>query len=258
MDEVFGAINDPSRRHLLDQLFERDGQTLGELCAHLPGMTRFGVMNHLRVLEEAGLVTTKKVGRSKFHYLNPVPMRLIHDRWIARFAEPRVAAIAAVKASAERGETKLTKPAHVYKAFIRATAEEVWQAITNPDKTEQYFYGTRVESEWQVGSPVNYRYPDGRLASDGEILAVDPPKRLELTFRALWDEELTAEGPAREIWSLTETSGMVELTVELYEIGEKSLRDFSEGLPYIISGLKSLIETGEPLSAASPGSRNPA
>lgn len=247
MDEVFSAINDPSRRHLLDQLFERDGQTLGELCAHLPEMTRFGVMNHLRVLEEAGLVTTQKMGRSKFHYLNPVPMRLIHDRWISRYTEPRVGAIAGIKALAEKGK-KMERPVHVYKSYISATAEEVWDAITNPDKTEQYFYGTRVESDWEVGSELNYRYPDGSLASDGQVLAIDPPKRLELTFRPLWDEELKAEGAAREVWLLSESNGVVELSVEIYEIGPKSLEEFRQGLPYIISGLKTLVETGQPLT----------
>ncbi|MGA8040001.1 MAG: helix-turn-helix transcriptional regulator, partial [Acidimicrobiia bacterium] len=97
MDEVFRAINDPSRRTLLDRLRLEDGQTLGELCRHLPEMTRFGVMSHLRVLEDAGLVTTQKKGRSKYHYLNPVPIRLIHDRWIGKYAEPTVTAITGLK-----------------------------------------------------------------------------------------------------------------------------------------------------------------
>ncbi len=101
MDEVFRAINDPSRRVLLDRLFDEDGQTLGELCAHLPGMTRFGVMNHLRVLEEAGLVTTRKAGRAKHHYLNPVPIRQVHDRWISKYAEPVVGRMAGLKARLE-------------------------------------------------------------------------------------------------------------------------------------------------------------
>ena len=86
MDEVFKAIGDPHRRLLLDKLYEQDGQTLGELCAYLPEMTRYGVMNHLRILEEADLVNTLKQGRSKYHYLNPVPIKLIHDRWISRYA----------------------------------------------------------------------------------------------------------------------------------------------------------------------------
>ncbi|HEX6287424.1 MAG TPA: SRPBCC domain-containing protein [Acidimicrobiia bacterium] len=253
MDEVFSAINDPNRRHLLDQLFECDGQTLGELCAHFPEMTRYGVMNHLRVLEAAGLVTTEKVGRSKFHYLNPVPIRLIQDRWISRFAEPRVGGITGIKALAETGDLAVQKPKHIYRVYINATAEEVWEAMTDPDKTSLYFYGTRVESDWEVGSAINYRYPDGSLASDGEILAIDVPTRLERTFRPLWDADLEAEGPAREVWALREVNGMVELSVEYYEIGQKSLDNFTQplGLAYIVSGLKSLVETGR--SLPSPG-----
>jgi uncharacterized protein YndB with AHSA1/START domain/DNA-binding transcriptional ArsR family regulator len=247
MDEVFKAINDPSRRLLLDALYERDGQTLGELCALLPEMTRYGVMNHLRILEEAELVTTHKQGRQKFHYLNPVPIRLVHDRWISRYSEPRVGAIAGIKARLETGEHTMDKPVHIYKSYIRGSIEEVWDAITNPEKTAQYFYETTVESDWQVGSPLNYRYPDGSLASDGEILAIDPPKRLEFTFRALWDEKLTAEGPAREVWELAEINGMVELKLEIFEIGPLCLEDFTQGYPYIVAGLKSLVETGEAL-----------
>ena len=253
MDEVFRAINDPSRRLLLDKLNEQDGQTLGELCAHLPEMTRFGVMNHLRVLEEAGLVTAHKKGRSKYHYLNPIPIRLIHDRWISRYAEPRVGAIAGIKARLETGEQSMDKPVHIYKAYIRSSVEEVWDAMVNPDKTVQYFYGTRVESSWEVGTPIKYFYPDGDAASDGEIISIDAPKRLEISFQALWDEELVKEGPAREVWALTDVNWMVELTVELYDVAEdsKTLAEFSNGFPYIISGLKSLVETGEGLP--SPG-----
>ena len=251
MDEVFKAINDPSRRLLLDKLDERDGQTLGELCAYLPEMTRYGVMNHLRILEEAGLVTTLKQGRSKHHYLNPVPIKLIHDRWISRYAEPRVGAIAGIKARLETGEQAMETPVHIYKTYIRAAVEEVWDAIINPEKTAQYFYGTRVESDWEVGSPMNYYYPDGTQASEGHIISIDAPKQMEFTFHALWDEELKAEGPAREVWALAEINGMVELTVELFDVAEdsKTLAEFSGGFPYIISGLKSLVETGEGLPA---------
>jgi DNA-binding transcriptional ArsR family regulator len=95
-DSVFKALADPTRRHLLDRLFERDGRTLTELEAELE-MTRFGVMKHLRVLEEAGLVVTRRSGREKHHYLNPVPIRLIHDRWIDKYTEPRVSALAELK-----------------------------------------------------------------------------------------------------------------------------------------------------------------
>lgn len=141
----------------------------------------------------------------------------------------------------------MEKPLHIYKSYIRGSVDDVWDAIIDPDKTQQYFYGTRVESDWEVGSPMNYYYPDGRQASEGQILSIDPPKRMEFTFHALWDEELTAEGPAREVWALTEIGEMVELKIELFDIGPKTLEEFSNGLPYIVAGLKSLVETGEAL-----------
>src|ERR671928_1786861 len=100
MDEVFRALADPTRRSLLDELFREDGQTLGALESRLP-MTRFGVMKHLRQLEEAGLVVTKRRGREKLHFLNGVPIRLIHDRWVSKYAEPWVSGLTALKESLE-------------------------------------------------------------------------------------------------------------------------------------------------------------
>ena len=95
-DRVFKALSDPTRRHLLDRLFERDGRTLKDLESELE-MTRFGVMKHLRVLQEAGLVVARRSGREKLHYLNPVPIRLIHDRWIDKYTERRVSALVDLK-----------------------------------------------------------------------------------------------------------------------------------------------------------------
>jgi DNA-binding transcriptional ArsR family regulator len=103
MDEVFKALADSTRRSLLDELFERDGQTLSELEGRLP-MTRFGVMKHLRVLEQAGLVKTRKRGREKLHFLNPVPIRLVHDRWVSKYAEPWTAALSGLKQELEKEE----------------------------------------------------------------------------------------------------------------------------------------------------------
>jgi DNA-binding transcriptional ArsR family regulator len=99
-DRVFKALADPTRRFLLDRLFTRDGRTLTELESEL-AMTRFGVMKHLRVLEDAGLIVTQRVGREKQHFLNPVPIRLIHDRWIDKFTERRVSALTALKRQLE-------------------------------------------------------------------------------------------------------------------------------------------------------------
>jgi DNA-binding transcriptional ArsR family regulator len=99
-DSVFKALADPTRRHLLDRLYERDGRTLTELESELE-MTRFGVMKHLRVLEQAGLVVARRSGREKLHFLNAVPIRLIHDRWIDKYTEHRVSALAELKAELE-------------------------------------------------------------------------------------------------------------------------------------------------------------
>lgn len=257
VDEVFRAINDSGRRRLLDALFERDGRTLGELTEVLPEMTRYGVMKHLKVLEDAALVTTLRRGRQKLHYLNPVPVRLVHDRWISKYAQHRVAGVAALATHIEsnrQGDT-MTAPDHVYTAYINAPASRVWEAITDPDLTQQYFYGTRVESTWQPGDAMNYRSADGgQLVSTGEIIAVDEPARLEFTFHALWDPALEAEGPVREIWSLDETAGMTRLTIEVHgaPAGSRTLTDFSDGFPYIVSGLKTLVETGASLPAPAP------
>ena len=102
-DLVFRALADPTRRFLLDLLYERDGRPLWELEAQV-AMTRIGVMKHLRILEEAGLVVTRRSGREKLHFLNPVPIRLIHDRWIGKYTEGRAAALAELKTALEAGE----------------------------------------------------------------------------------------------------------------------------------------------------------
>src|SRR6266542_1765237 len=142
-DDVFKALSDPSRRLLLDSLFVHDGQTLGELSARLPGMTRFGVMKHLRLLEAAGLVASHKIGREKLHYLNPVPIRLIHDRWIGKYAQPWVSALADLKVNLE-GED-MDRPRHVFQVYIRTTPEQLWRAITEPGFTRRYFHQSRVD-----------------------------------------------------------------------------------------------------------------
>jgi uncharacterized protein YndB with AHSA1/START domain len=249
MAPTFRALSDPSRRHLLDRLFERDGQTLNELSAHLPAMTRFGVMRHLGVLEEAGLITTRREGREKRHFLNPVPIRLVHDRWIGKFAEPVVGAMAAIKRTLEA--EAMTAPDHVYSVYIKASPDRVWRAITDGVETEQYYYGTRVDSDWSKGGRIVYAYPDGSTAADGEVLDIEPGKFVRMTFLAHWDPEYKAAGPVTMTWDIeaqddggslltVTTSGLVE--------GSKMATEFSGGIVYIVSGLKTYVETGAPLS----------
>ena len=198
LEPAFRALADPHRRTLLDRLREKDGQTLGELEAALPQMTRFGVMKHLRVLEDAHLVSTRRDGRRKLHFLNPVPIRLISDRWISRYAEPLVDAMADIKHTVER-QTMAEAPAprHVYEVYIAATPERVWRALTESEFTKQYYYGNTVESDWKPGSPMVYRNPDGTESIECEVIEADPPRRLVHTFFFPGTEE----SPSRCTWS---------------------------------------------------------
>lgn len=248
MAPIFRALSDPNRRRLLDGLFERDGQTLGELCRYLPEMTRFGVMKHLAILEEAGLVSTRKAGREKRHFLNPVPIRLVHDRWISKFAEPVVGAMSAIKAHLESPMDTID---HVYSVYIKAAPDRVWRAITDGNETVRYYFGTRVASDWGPGSPLTYAYPDGSIAADGVVLEIDPGKRVVMAFHPRWDPEIDAEGPIRMTWEVEATDdGGSKLTVtSALKPDSKSAEQFSGGIVFIVSGLKTLVETGEPLVA---------
>lgn len=248
MAPIFRSVADPSRRLLLDRLFERDGQTLGELCGHLPAMTRFGVMRHLGVLEEADLVTTRKEGREKWHFLNPVPIRLVHDRWISKYAAPVVGAMSALKTHLEA--QAMVTPDHVYSVYIKAQPDRVWRAITDGVETEQYYYGTRVGSDWTPGSRITYEYPDGKIAADGEILDIDPGRRVTMSFHARWHPEIEAEGPVRMTWQVEPAGpGVTKLTVTSAGLGPKTAHEFGGGIVHIVSGLKTYLETGAAMVA---------
>ena len=138
MDAVFKALADPTRRRLLDMLFRRDGQTLSQLERRL-AMTRFGVMKHLRVLEEARLVVTMRRGREKQHFLNAVPIRQIHDRWIDKYSAPVAAMLTELKKEIE--EDAMEK---VYEIYIKTTPQRLWQAITDPALRAKYSFGVAV------------------------------------------------------------------------------------------------------------------
>jgi uncharacterized protein YndB with AHSA1/START domain len=243
---IFRALGDPSRRLLLDRLFERDGQTLGELAAHLPGMTRQGAMKHLRVLREAGLVVARREGREKRHFLNPVPIRRVHDRWISKYTAPWAAALVGLK---ETLEDRHVTTKSVYEVYIRAPQERVWEAITSPELTRLYYYGTEAHSDWQAGSRIEYLYPDGRVAADGTILEADPPRKVVMTFHAVWSDDVKADPPVRMTWEVEPNGEMSKLTVVTDDIvpGSATEREFAGGIVYIVSGLKSLLETGAAL-----------
>jgi DNA-binding transcriptional ArsR family regulator/uncharacterized protein YndB with AHSA1/START domain len=248
MDAVFKALADPTRRSLLDELFERDGQTLGELEQRLP-MTRFGVMKHLRVLEEAGLIVTKRDGRAKHHFLNAVPIRLVHDRWVSKYAEPWAATLSELKTDIEK-ETEMEK---VFEIYIKTTPERLWQAITDRDMRRKYNFGVGVESDWTPGSDYQATHPSARgPISTGENLEVDAPRRLVQSFRALWSEGVESEGTSRVTWVIEQVADSCRLTVTHDQLPEHANSELYGGWPMILSGLKTLLETGESLTT--PGS----
>ncbi len=263
MDAVFRALADPTRRSLLDELFARDGQTLSELEQRLP-MTRFGVMKHLKVLEEAGLVVTKKRGREKLHFLNPVPIRLVHDRWVSKYAEPWVSALSGLKTQLEE-DTMTMQPLSsgkrpwtasptekVFEIFIKTTPERLWQAITDRHMRSQFTFGLEVLSDWTPGSRYELSHPHGGSMAEGENLEVDPPHRLVQSYTALWSDDVKREGTSRVTWEIESVGDSCRLTVTHDQLREDANSEIYGGWPMILSGLKTLLETGETLTT--PGS----
>ena len=266
MDAVFKALADPTRRGLLDELFKRDGQPLSALEARLP-MTRFGVMKHLRVLEEAGLVTTRKHGREKLHFLNPVPIRLVHDRWVSKYAEPWAAALTGLKRHLEEDAMETVDVQHrvplcpdpagkgalaVFEIYIKTTPERLWEAITDPALRAKYNFGVETRSDWTPGSSYTAGVPGVVDIAAGENLEVDPPRRLVQTFTALWSDEVKAAGASRVTWEITPVADSCQLTVIHDRLPADANPELYGGWPMILSGLKTLLETGEQLTT--PGS----
>jgi uncharacterized protein YndB with AHSA1/START domain/DNA-binding transcriptional ArsR family regulator len=245
MDEVFRALADPTRRRLLDKLFKQDGQTLSALEQRLP-MTRFGVMKHLRVLESAGLVVTRRRGREKLHFLNAVPIRLVHDRWVSKYAEPWAAALSDLKHKLE--DKTMVK---VFEIYIKTTPERLWKALTDTEMRRKYTFGAVVTSDWTPGS----RYEGTGMGTpilEGENLEVDPPRRLVQSFRALWDEDVKSEGTSRVTYEIEPIGDSCRLTVTHDQLREGANNQLYGGWPMVLSGLKTLLETGEMLTT--PGS----
>lgn len=248
MDDVFKALADATRRSLLDKLYHRDGQSLGELEQRLP-MTRFGVMKHLRVLEDAGLIVTKKRGREKLHFLNAIPIRLIYERWVSKYAEPWAASLTALKHDLEEKRTM----EKVYEIYIKTTPEKLWKAITNPEMRSKYTFGVRVISDWKVGSKYEGRSRNMPMPIfAGEILESDPPRKLVQSYNALWSDAVKDHGTSRLTWEIEQVSDSCRLVLTHDQLREDAPAEMYGGHPMVLSGLKTLLETGEKLTT--PGS----
>ena len=146
-------------------------------------------------------------------------------------------------------------PRHVYEVFIRTTPERLWAALTNAADTARYFYGTLVDSDWRTGSRLEYRYPGGTLAAEGTVLEVEPGRRLVHTFSALWDEGVFPDRPHLVTWTIEPMGETCRLVCEHadFEGETATLRSVQGGLSVILNGLKTLLETGEPLRFGTAG-----
>ncbi len=242
---MFRALADPTRRALLDELFRSDGQSLHALEERF-SMTRFGVMKHLKLLEDAGLVVARKQGREKLHYLNPVPIRLVHDRWVSKYAEPWAAALSDLK---QRLESTMEK---VFEIYIRTTPERLWDAITDSETRGKFHFGNRVTSDWTAGGRFELANGDF-LLGEGENLEIDPPRRLVQSMRCLWSDEVKDEGTTRVSWEIEPVGNdSCRLLVTHDQLREGASEEIYGGWPMILSGLKTWLETGEVLTT--PGS----
>ncbi len=247
MDDVFKALADPTRRDLLDSLFAEDGQTLRSLTEGRD-MTRIAVAKHLGILERAGLVVTRRSGREKHHYLNAVPIRSVHDRWVDKFTEPWAAGLVAL-----RQDMETTNMEKVFEIYIRTTPEQLWEAITDPATRARYQFGLGVESDWASGSDYALVHPDlPNPLVDGTNLEGDPPRRLVQSFHAHWSEDADAAGTSRVTWEIEQVADSCRLTVIHDELADDAGEDLYGGWPMILSGLKTWLETGAELTT--PGS----
>ena len=267
-DRVFKALADRTRRFLLDRLFARDGRTLTDLESELE-MTRFGVAKHLRLLEDAGLVTSRRAGREKLHFLNVVPIRLIHDRWIDKYTEPQVAALADLKNVLEDTMTSTATgtTVQVHRVYIKSTPQAIWDAIVRPEWTERYGYGGRVAYDLRRGGSFEAHASEEMKKSggpavmvEGEVLEVDPPHKLVQTWRPTWLEEafttLTYEIREREngVCSLTITHDVHDAPQTAAQVAG-TIEGAGGGWAEVLSDLKTLLETGSSLYSTTVAER---
>ncbi|MDQ8702469.1 metalloregulator ArsR/SmtB family transcription factor [Streptomyces sp. LHD-70] len=266
MDDVFRALADPSRRALLDRLNDRNGQSLRELGEGLD-MSRQAVSKHLAVLESARLISTVRRGREKLHYLNPVPIQEIADRWIGQYERGRLASLSRLKRNLE-GST-MSKPEFIYVTYIQTTPEKLYEALTDWEFIKEYMDGWGPQSTWEVGSTVKWKMgPDGEAEELGQrVLEAVPGRRLSYTWHTLqpmhremigitsdeeWEQAVKERSQVTfDIEPAEEDSAGVKLTITHDGFDgpdSKMLESVSGGWIMILSALKTLLEGGRRLA----------
>jgi uncharacterized protein YndB with AHSA1/START domain len=202
---------------------------------------------------------TRRRGREKLHFLNPVPIRLVHDRWVSKYAEPWIAGLSGLKQELEgeiddeREDEMEGQMKKVFEIYIKTTPERLWEAITDPEIRAKYNFGSGAYSDWTPGSAIALRAPtfDG-LLGEGDVLEADPPRRLVHTMLAHFSPEAEAEGTSRVSWEIEPVGDSCRLTLVHDQMREGANEQLFGGWPMILSGLKTWLETGELLTT--PGS----
>ena len=247
MDKIFKALTDPTRRAILDRLREADGQSLSDLEDGVQ-MTRFGVMKHLRVLEDAGLIVTVKKGRFKYHYLNAVPLQEVIDRWVEPLiAAPTARGLLNLKAQLEEREMldMTPKPDFVHQTLIRCSQDALWDALTRADQVAQYHFMCSAADGDMIapGDAQRMIRADGSTMLVQRATTLTPKTRIELTFEPNWEGGAEA---SRVVFLIDPEGPHCKLTVEHYDIpeGQDGVR---EGWARQIASLKSWLETGTPI-----------
>jgi len=185
--------------------------------------------------------------REKLRFRDVVPIRLVHDRWVSKYAEPWVAGLSDLKQQLEMTMEK------VFEIYIRTTPERLWEALTDPDIRRHHQFGNGVVSDWTVGSTWEMTNPNaGAALGGGENLEVDPPRRLVQSFRATWSEDVAAEGTSRVTFEIEPVGDSCRLLVTHDQLRDGASDELYGGWPMILSGLKTWLETGEKLTT--PGS----
>ncbi|MEP4197527.1 MAG: helix-turn-helix domain-containing protein [Aliishimia sp.] len=246
MDAIFKALADPTRLTLLDSLKQTDGQTLQQLQGKLD-MTRFGVMKHLGVLEDAGLIVTRKVGRFKHHYLNALPLQDAIDRWIDPYrVKPAARAVLDLKSKLEGTEPMTDKPDFMMQTYIRCTQDALWDALLSDQAHAAYnFIANRVKRE---GAALTYYRPDDSAMLIMRETKTEPKSRIETTFEPQWVPDAPA---SRVVYLIAAQEDFCQLTVEHYDI-TPGFEGAADGWARTISGLKTWLETGNSAKFAPP------
>jgi DNA-binding transcriptional ArsR family regulator/uncharacterized protein YndB with AHSA1/START domain len=251
MELIFKALADPTRQNLLDALRQKDGQTLTNLESSLD-MTRFGVMKHLKLLEDANLIVTRKSGRFKYHYLNAVPLQDVMDRWVAPFLQPQAKALSDLKFKLEK-DTKMSKPDFMMQTFIHCSQDALWTALTQADDMARYHFACDVvQGNAAVGQATDFIKPDDGAMLRQVTTALDPKTKIAMTFEPLFmGPDAPPSHMTYEIELSQDNDGgdIFKLTIEHFDIapGQEA---FAEGWARLAASLKSFLETGNPLKAA--------